>query len=603
MGLPLSTLARTLGPALVKSVALTGSDPSYPLGTDVAVLFETSQPKVLAELLHTQINMRSPKVADEYISNGKIDGLYYEGFFSPDRKSSSYVVQLDGVVVVTNSKYQIERLASIQHDKTKTLAALPEYKFFRIRYPRGDADESALIFLSDATIRRWCGPQWRIADARRTRARAVMAELQAAHVQPIVQGKVEAGPIYNDLLIPGSGELRLTPGGVVYSVYGALDIMTPVGELEIGEVSKDEADAYTQWRDGYQRNWTWAFDPIGLRIGINKKKLAADLTIMPLIANSEYDQFLDISKGARFESRAGDPHKALAQVILALNHESQLFHQGEGLLSLAAAGQKFSLGWIGPSISVYADDDPFWDKLAKVEETKINDFMTKNIGRLPVAVRIDSTNPLQLIAFLATARTFIEQTGPGLTTWEALKYKEQGYVRVSPVKGQPGVTAEVENMAVYYTTAGGALTVTLSEAVLKKAIDRAVDKKARASPSASLGPPLAASPWLGSNAGLHLDHRLLEVGSFFARDQYQDRMQVLSWSNLPILNEWKRLFPDRDPVAVHRELWGVTLVCPGGGKYVWNARIRHNGIHRLRTSRAAKSRAARSAGDERFRRR
>ena len=63
-------------------------------------------------------------------------------------------------------------------------------------------------------------------------------------------------------------------------------------------------------RDGYQRNWTWAFDPIGLRIGIDKQKLAADLTITPLIMNSEYDMFMEISKGAHFESRAGDPHKA-----------------------------------------------------------------------------------------------------------------------------------------------------------------------------------------------------------------------------------------------------------------------------------------------------
>ena len=36
LGLPMSTLARMLGPTLVKSVALTGSDPSFPLGTDVA---------------------------------------------------------------------------------------------------------------------------------------------------------------------------------------------------------------------------------------------------------------------------------------------------------------------------------------------------------------------------------------------------------------------------------------------------------------------------------------------------------------------------------------------------------------------------------------
>ena len=40
-------------------------------------------------------------------------------------------------------------------------------------------------------------------------------------------------------------------------------------------------------------------------------------------------------------------------------------------------------------------------------------------------------------------------------------------------------------------------------------------------------------------------------------------MQRLAWSNIAILNEWKRLFPDQDPVAVHERLWGVRPVCPG----------------------------------------
>jgi hypothetical protein len=47
-------------------------------------------------------------------------------------------------------------------------------------------------------------------------------------------------------------------------------------------------------------------------------------------------------------------------------------------------------------------------------------------------------------------------------------------------------------------------------------------------------------------------------------------MQACAWSNLPILNEWKRLYPDRDPVAVHQQIWKTQLACPGGGKYVWN---------------------------------
>ena len=197
--------------------------------------------------------------------------------------------------------------------------------------------------------------------------------------------------------------------------------------------------------------------------------------------------------------------------------------------------------------------------------------MSKNIGRVPVAVRIDSTNPLKLAAFLASARTFIEQTGPGLTRWESLKYKDQGYVRISPVKGKNTVPQEMENLAIYYTSVGGALTITLSERVLQQAIDRVLaEKPAEDAGKTAAKPAESPHPWLGSNVALHVDSRILEIGNALGREQYQQQMQVQCWNNLPILNQWKRLYPDRDPVAVHAQVWGVTLVCPGGGKYVWN---------------------------------
>ena len=47
-------------------------------------------------------------------------------------------------------------------------------------------------------------------------------------------------------------------------------------------------------------------------------------------------------------------------------------------------------------------------------------------------------------------------------------------------------------------------------------------------------------------------------------------MQTQAWNNLPILNEWKRLYPDRDPVELHERVWKIRLLCPGGGRYVWN---------------------------------
>lgn len=566
LGLSMSSIARLLGPQFVKSVALTGSDPFFLAGTDVAVLFESPQPTVLENLLVGRIASAAAAAKEAKPDSGEVAGVKYRGFLSPDRSMSSYVAQWGGVVVVTNSPHQLSRLAEADKDKSKSIVALPEYTFFRTRYPLGDPEETALAFLSDATIRRWCGPRWRIADSRRTRARAVLAELQASQLDALVKKTVKPGPIYTDLPVLDGGELTLMPAGVRSSTLGGLDFMTPIGEIPMDEVTQAEADSYRAWRDGYQRNWSWGFDPIALRISLGKEKVAADMTVMPLIVNTQYRKFMSISLGGKFDPTAGDPHDTLAQIILAINRESPMFKRGENFAS--TMGQAVSLGWIGRWATVYVEDDPFWKDLEKVREGEIDKFLQKNVGRIPVAVRIDAANPLQLAIFLSSGRAFIEQTSPGLTHWESLKYKDQPFVRITPAKGSRGVPRDLQNLAIYYTALGGALTVTPSEKMLERSIDRWLDQeKARAEGKPA---PPEAKPWLGSNVALRVNRKILEVVNALSRNQYQRTMQLQCWANLPILNEWKRLYPDRDPVKVHEEVWGVELVCPGSGKYIWN---------------------------------
>src|SRR5205823_1145147 len=112
--------------------------------------------------------------------------------------------------------------------KAKSIASLDEFTFFRDRYRRGDAGETAFLFLSDPTIRRWCGPRWRIADSRRVRDLAVLSELQAQFVPKLATRTAEAGPIYTELKMADSGEARLTPAGVVSPAAGSLTFMTPI---------------------------------------------------------------------------------------------------------------------------------------------------------------------------------------------------------------------------------------------------------------------------------------------------------------------------------------------------------------------------------------
>ena len=589
LGLSVSTLARLLGPTFAKSIALTGSDPFYPMGTDLAVLFESPQPSVLENLLLGRIALAAAMVRDAKPMQGAIDGLKYRGFCTADRSLSSYVAQWDDAVVVTNSLYQLGRLAAVRKGQSKSIAESPEYVFFRIRYPLNDPEETAMAFLSDSTIRRWCGPRWRIADSRRTRAAAVLAELQTSQLDALVRKAVKPGPIYTDLPVLGGGELTVTSAGVASSTFGSLAFMTPIGEIPLDEVTQAEADAYRTWRDGYERNWNWAFDPIALRISLGKQRVAADMTVMPLIFGTEYRQFLSITEGGKFEPTAGDPHDTLSHMILALNRDAPMIRSAENIV--ATVNQAVSLGWLGQWVSIFVEDDPFWNDLAKVKEDESNKFIEKNVGRLPVAVRIDVSNPLKLAAFLTGARAYIEQSAPGLTHWESLKYKDQSYVRITPAKGRQ---TGLDNLSIYYTPIGNALTITLSEKILKATIDRAL--------AAAHGKPVAKQPkpWLGTNVALRVDRRILDVANAVNRQQYQYAMQTQCWGNLPILNQWKRLYPDRNPVGVHRAVWGVELVCPGGGKYVWNEKYETMESTVYGHPRRAEGRSCRPARAEQF---
>ena len=51
------------------------------------------------------------------------------------------------------------------------------------------------------------------------------------------------------------------------------------------------------------------------------------------------------------------------------------------------------------------------------------------------------------------------------------------------------------------------------------------------------------------------------------------RLHRIAWSNLPILNYLHIRYPDKDPLAVYKTLFGQQLVEPTGGQYVWDAEV------------------------------
>ena len=579
--LSLDVVSRALGDQAIRSVAVTGSDPYLRTGSDVAILFEAKNRDVLTAFVAAKrIAAAQAESGCEQVS-GNVGELSYQGAVSPDRSICSYAAVLDDIVIVTNSLAQLRRIEDVRAGKTDALTSLPEYRFFRSRYERSDPDETALLIVTDATIRRWCGPKWRIATSRRTRAAAIMAEQQACHLDGLVKGTVQPDTIQTKLQVPDLGTLRLTKTGVTSSTYGSLDFLTPISELDFAKVTKAEADSYQRWREGYQRNWSQFFDPIAVRFSVRPERILADLTVMPLIANSRYRSLVEIASGASIEAEAGDRHAgALAHWALAINVESTVVRQAGNFLERTVQTVKGSpFGWMGQSIAVYVDEHPFWLELAKAENKE--NFFQQQYHRLPVALRAEVSSTFKLALFLSGIRAFAEQASPGLTVWETLEHKKQPYVKVSAAPGRN--RNAFDRLAIYYAATPEALVVTINEDVLKNAIDRQVaagqtvvsDKKG---PDTAKTPPKTdqkptdnkLKPWLGSSVAFQAGQAALNVFETIYREDYQTVMRERCWANIPILNEWKRRYSDREPRELHKRLWQTRLRCPGGGDYVWN---------------------------------
>ncbi|MCL5999210.1 MAG: hypothetical protein M1546_24570 [Chloroflexi bacterium] len=569
LGLQITDLERIVAPHLIRTVALTGSDPFFAMGTDVAMLFEAAQPAALEQSLWIKILLAASAHPTVNRQKSEIDGLSYRAVVSPDRRISSFLVRWDNVVRVTTSLYQVQRLADIRHGRYPSIATLPEYRFFRTRYPVEAPQETALVFLSDAAIRRWCSPEWRIADSRRTRAAAAIADLQAAHLETLVSGKIKPSELKPTLLGIDLGTVSLTNTGVTSSIYGTLEFLYPVSELALDAVTQAEADAYNRWRDAFERDWRFAFDPVAVRVEVAADRLAADMTVMPLIANSNYRFLIALARGANIDPQSGDRHAALLHGIAAVNRSSDLI-KGVGGFLVSSWEPKVSLEWLGPTAELYIDPDPFWQALARFSArqdatvAERTEFLNSHQGCLPVAVRLAVIDRTKARAFLDGARKQWKKSQGDKLGFDELTYRGQEYSRVVIRNEKPSITK------LYAYLTDDSFLLTLSESLLQRAIDRQLARVDLVKQGNHYLTPVDNDNWLGAHLCLRVDRELLEVANSLSRGEYQRAMQRKAWDNLPILNEWKRLFSNEDPMAVHRRIWHIELVCPGRGHYVWN---------------------------------
>jgi len=506
----------------IKSLAITGGDPFFPSGTDVAVLIEIDdvpERNAYIEVLADLVARSAPGVA---------------------------TLKLEHALAVSNSAVQIGRLKAVQSGVQPSLGASEEFQFFRHRYPlAAGGGESAFAFLSDATIRRWGSPRFRIAASRRARAIAALSALTARQISG-----GEIGDEFQALLgkVGAEGE-----GGLRSEKFGTLGFITPISELEFDTVTTNEQAAYQRWRRGYESGWARVFDPIAIRLELEEGLRGLDLTVLPLTIDSDYRQWLDVAGEATLTPMARHPHpESRLFVSFAIDSGSESFREFDAeLIGMLPALKIKPLSWVGQSLTVFLDDGFFWKAMSQSGEIGM-----ENLGQLPLGIRVESSSSIKLALFMGALKGLAETSSPDLLSWETRKHGKRSYVAV--IGNGDDIGTEI---TLYYAALPTALLLSLDEEILKRAIDR----ESRAG-----GLDLAGLPEAEHAYGKSSPQFMATLANSYGDGNLDEMRRMESWRALPILNEWHRLQPEREPGEFHQHAFGEDIACPGGKGYRWN---------------------------------
>jgi hypothetical protein len=258
-----------------------------------------------------------------------------------------------------------------------------------------------------------------------------------------------------------------------------------------------------------------------MRISLDDKQVKLDTYILPLVANSRYNELRRVTGEGTVQLDLNSiPPQTIGQFLMHLSPNvgdrgnvlglGRSF--GGGIVDFASF-LAWALDPVGQWVLVRADDSRVYGELMDLFERqeKGEQVDAERIARLvfqmPILVGMDVKNPLTFVAALATARTSVMKALPGALTWEPLEkpYKDVSIVRIQATSAgmrQYGGVLGIEQRAgqrpflpaVYYATIDGAFYVTLNEAMLRDLIDRSQEKREGKRALVELNSSLYVSP-------------------------------------------------------------------------------------------------------------
>lgn len=501
-----SKLTRLFGPSVVKSLALTGSDPYLREGSDFTIIFHLAnkaifQASVEPYLKEAKKNFggRLRETKSEYL------GVAIESYVTPQRQVSLHRAFFDEYVLYSNSPVGIRRVIDTAKGKGKSLAESLDFQYMRTVFRLEDPLEDGFLFVSDPFLRNLVGPALRIKERRRLEAITSLyminngalytawetGQLPNHHNQLLALTGLKA-----DELFSPEGDAAFwdqEAKSAVSSFYNTIQFATPLIEIPIDKVTPTEQREYEDFRQQYLGLWRQFFDPIGIRIGLGKEEIRWETYILPLVQISQYNDLRRRTGDGtiKIDSRSFTD-KTMAQLISHISPKARE-RQELGKILSAFSRDIPGLNWLGDWFMVRLDDSPIYGKII---ERSIRRELDPRAGedwqdevrlffQIPLTIGVEIRNPLIFAGVLAAAKKALTDALPGAVDWEPMKepYKDITIVQIRPrpngVLGQivgKGKEEEFEP-ALYYALIDGAWYVSLREHCIREQIDHAVARR------------------------------------------------------------------------------------------------------------------------------
>lgn len=201
----------------------------------------------------------------------------------------------DELFVISTNQDELDRVLDLAEQGGEgSLGQSAEFRYMLTQLPVM-SETRLFAYFSDPFIRRLVGPQVKLAQLRRMKARAAMERLTSRALLAQLDG-VDARSVEElkrlNYLPPDFplDEYSIERLGLAYSKsHGPLPEMKTLPETPVERVTPAEAEAYRRYVENYSRYWRQFFDPIAIRLNdASEGKLELTTFILPLIDSSIY---------------------------------------------------------------------------------------------------------------------------------------------------------------------------------------------------------------------------------------------------------------------------------------------------------------------------